>query len=453
MLTIQDRLYRAGDRMSRRSFLKAGALGAAGLSLADLLRLRACAGTASRARHKSVIMVLLGGGPSHIDMYDLKPNAPAEFRGEFKPIQTNVPGFDICELMPEQARIADQLALVRNLQMRTSSHNHEEECVSGFLYDRKVPGAQGDPRPAFGSVVSKLRHTDALVPSYVTLSGQHPSEEPYYVGAAHRPFAPSGPDLANLSLPRGLTVERSVDRQALLRALDTIPRSLDAHGQVVGMDTYQARAFEMLSSSRARDAFDILREPDRIRAKYGLTAGVRSYEGQYVIGQQFLTARRLVEAGVSVVTLSVAALGHWDTHDDNFPRLREMLPALDRGVAALVGDLRDRGLDKDVAVVVWGEFGRAPRISTLPGSKKGAGRDHWGNANFALFAGGGFRRGQVIGATDARAERPRGAAVRPQNVLSTLYHHLGIDPATSLLDNAGRPMYLLDDREPIAELL
>jgi hypothetical protein len=434
------------DGISRRNFLKVGALGAAGLSLADLLRLQAAGNGAGG--FKAVIMILLGGGPSHIDMYDLKPDAPLEVRGEFKPIQTNVPGFDICELMPLQARIADQLALVRNLQMSTSSHNGEQECVSGFLYNRQVPGAKGDPRPAFGSVVSRLRGPARTMPAYVSLSGHRDSETPLYLGAAHRPFTPGGPDMASLSLSKELTLERLGDRKTLLHSFDTIRRDLDARGDLVGLDAYQARAFEMISSNQARDAFDIMKEPDRVRAKYGLSATLPTYNAHYLIWKQFLTARRLVEAGVPVVTFQ--AFGEWDTHENNFATLRNMVPVVDRGVWALVSDLRDRGLDRDVAVVMWGEFGRSPRVYSLNG--KVPGRDHHGPANFVLFAGGGFQRGQVIGATDSRGERPKVGLVRPQNVLATLYQHLGIDPATTLLDHQGRPVYLLDEREPIAEL-
>ncbi len=445
MLTFWGR--EAGHaHLSRRSFLQVGALGA-GLSLADLFRLRAHAGNEAKARRKSVIMVLLGGGPSHIDMYDMKPEAPVEMRGEFKPIRTNVPGFDICELFPEQAKIADRLALVRNLRMSTSDHSHEQECLTGFMTVPGVPGASGDPRPAFGSIVSRLRGGNDVIPSYISLSGQHQHREiPLHLGPSHRPFHASGPDVENLNLPKTVTLDRLGDRQALLRSLDNVQRSVDVRGDLVGLDAYQAKAFEMLGTNRARDAFDLNREPDRVKVRYGMTPNVVSYDPRYITGSQFLTARRLVEAGVSVVTLNFGAFGHWDTHAENFSKLRQYLPALDVCISALVRDLNDRGLDKDVAVCVWGEMGRTPQIN------KEAGRDHLGNANFVLLAGGDFKRGQVIGATDKRGERCVGRPYRPQNVLATLYQHLGIDTDISFPDHNGRPLTLLDDRAPIAEL-
>ncbi|MBL8792293.1 MAG: DUF1501 domain-containing protein [Planctomycetia bacterium] len=447
MLTIWTRpeaAPRAG--LTRRNFLRVGALGVVGLTLSNLLRLRAAQpGASSR---KAVIMIQLRGGPSHIDMYDLKPDAPAEIRGEFKPIQTNVPGFDICELMPEQAKIADRLALVRNLQMRTSSHN-EQEITSGVLWDRKIPGNEGTPRPAFGSIVSKLRG-GKLLPPFVNL-GNTPqeAEDPGFLGPAYRPFIPSGQDLQNMTLAKDISHERLDDRKGLLRSLDGLRRDLDARQEVAGMDAYTARALDIISTPKVRDAFDMNLESQEVKNRYGLTANVRTYNAEFGVLRQFLLARRLVEAGVSVV--SMQAFGQWDTHGNNFATLRRIVPVVDRGVAALVSDLHERGLDQDVAVVMWGEFGRGSRIYSINGGVPG--RDHHGPANFVLFAGGGLKMGQVVGGTDPRAERPKGNIVRPQNVMATLYHALGIDPATALLDLQGRPVHLLDTREPIAELL
>jgi len=449
MLTFWDSTgaeYR--DNMSRRNFLRVGALGVAGLTLADVLRLRASAGTTA-APPKAVIMILLGGGPSHIDMYDLKPNAPAEVRGEFKPIKTNVPGFDIAELMPQQAKIADKLALVRNLRMTTSSHNYME-ITSGFLWGNQIPGGQGKfPRPALGSVVSRLRG-GGKVPPFVSLWGTEPpeAEDPAFLGPAHRPFVPRGPGMENLGLLKGMTLERLGERKELLRTFDSLRRDVDARGEMAGMDAFTGRALEMITSSQARDAFDLNRESDRVRARYGLMADLPA-NVTYLVLKQFLLARRLVEAGVSVVALQ--AFGEWDTHADNFKTLRRLVPVVDRGISALVGDLCDRGLDRDVVVVMWGEFGRGPKIYSLNGNPPG--RDHHGPANFVLFAGGGLKMGQVVGATDVRGERPKGTPYTPQNVLATLYHVLGIDPAATLPDHSGRPIYLLDEREPIAELV
>ncbi len=447
MLTFWSRgASRLCDGTSRRSFLQVGALAVGGLSLPELLRRRACA-VGPQAKAKAVIMVTLGGGPSHIDLYDLKPQAAAEFRGEFQPIETNVPGLELSELLPEQARIADKFALVRNLQMSTSSHNGDQELLSGFLYDRKIPGARGNPRPAFGSIVSRLRESGRATPAYVSLRRDQTNEVPIYAGPGHAPFVPNGQGLENLGLDKQITLDRFADRKALLRSMDKLRRDVEAHPIVTGADAFSMQALDILSSSRAREAFDLSRESDEMRRKYGLD-GLPTYNANYLILSKFLMARRLVEAGIPIVTLE--AFGEWDTHGNNFATLRRLAPTVDRGISALITDLHERGLADDVAVVMWGEFGRSPRISTYNNTP---GRDHHGNANFALFAGGGLRTGQVIGATDDRGERPVDTPYTPQNVLATLYHVLGIDPATTLPDHFGRPMYLLDDREQIRELI
>lgn len=435
------------NRLSRRNFLSVGTLALGGLSLADLLRLEA-RGSAPAAGHKSVIMVYLPGGPSHIDLYDMKPDAPVEFRGEFKPIKTNVPGLDLCELLPLQARIADKLAVVRGFQ--TNGSHDAQMLTTGFR-----PGVY---RPAFGSVVSRLRpnHGPGL-PPYVTLVQETNlpfGQDPAYLGPAHKPFALRGRGLADLTLTRGVSLEHLQDRKSLLRGFDAIRRDLDSHREQAGLDAFTARALEMVSSGKARAAFDLGREPDRVRAKYGKMAG----------SQQFLLARRLVEAGARVVTLcggwdnegqagSASNLSNWDTHTDNFKRLRVQAPHLDRALYALINDLCERGLDRDVVVVACGEMGRAPRVGQSTGATNSPnGRDHW-DTGFALVAGGGLRMGQVVGATDRRGERAKGQPFTPQNLLATLYHVLDIDPALTFLDHRGRPQYLLDDREKIAALL
>jgi hypothetical protein len=383
-------------------------------------------------------MVYLNGGPSHIDLYDLKPDAPVEYRGEFKPIRTNVPGMDICELMPLQAQIADKLAIVRNMKFQQEGHT-APELYTGFL--------KGD-RPSIGSVVSKLR-SDAGVrgalPPYVYLGDANHVGKPGFLGKAHEAYMP-GTKAANLGLAREVTLDRLNDRRELLRTFDAMRRDLDdAHGSMAGMDAFTAQALEMIAGARARDAFDISKEPDRVREKYGK-------------GVEYLQARRLVEAGVPLVALTPRnhnpgpmCNGEWDHHDHIFRCLRSVVPQLDRSIHALVTDLHERGLAKDVAVVVWGEMGRTPRVGTQRGTT--GGRDHWPQAGFALLAGGGLETGQVIGVTDARGERPRGHAYTPQNILATLYHVLGIDPATTLLDHQGRPITLLDDREKVRELV
>jgi hypothetical protein len=449
------------DGLTRRDFLRVGALGAGGLALADLLRLKAQGNPQPVRRCRSVIMVYLSGGPSHIDTYDLKPNAPLEFRGEFSPIATKLPGLQLCELMPLQAKIADRLALVRSLQMGFNDHQNQCEMICGFPA-QVVGGKPAAPqRPAFGSVVSRFGAPPATkLPRYVSLteddSNHRGQEDPAYVGPAHRPFIPSGPGLENLRLARGIPADRLQERKQLLRTFDDLRRDLDAKRDMLGMDVYTAQALDMISSNGVRDAFDITREPDRVVAKYGDPAVSRTAvktSGGYRWGPtKFIQARRLVEAGVPVVTLF---LNGWDHHGriggeklGVFEKLRGILPALDAYLYGLVTDLHERGLDQEVAVVVWGEFGRAPRID-----QKVVGRDHWPAANFVLFAGGGLRMGQVIGATDAKAATVKDRPFTPQNVMATLYHVLGIDLNQTVPDHQGRPMYLLEDREPIAELV
>jgi hypothetical protein len=432
-------------RPSRRAFLRVGALGLGGLTLADLLRLEAKA--ASGTSGKSIIMVYLPGGPSHIDLYDMKPEAPVEIRGEFNPIPTNVPGMHICELLPRQARIADKFAILRGLHTNGSHEGHE--LTTGY--------ASRAQRPAFGSVVSRLRPSDLRgLPPYVSLveeSNLPLGQDPTYLGPSHRPFALRGPGMANLTLARGTTRQQLEDRTALLRHFDVMRRDLDTRRELAGMDAFTNRALEMITSPRARAAFNLDEEP----------AAVRGHYGRNPASQQFLLARRLVEAGVRVVTLcggwvaqgqSPANLSNWDTHEENFPRLREQLPHWDRTFHALLTDLDQRGLAEEVVVIAWGEMGRAPRIGRPnDGSNVSAtGRDHWPNS-FALVAGGGLRTGQVVGATDRHGAQPQGTPYTPQNVLATLYDLLDIDPATTLPDHSGRPQYLVDHRTLVAELL
>jgi len=435
MLTISGPQSRLCDGLSRRQFLKVGALAVGGLTMADVLRARA---ESAGSRHKAIIMVYLNGGPSHMDLYDLKPDAPVEYRGEFRPIRTNVPGFDICELMPKQARIADKLAIIRNMQFRQQGHT-SPELYTGFLNSN---------RPAIGSVVSKLRRDAGIIdamPPHVALGDANHIGRPGFLGIAHQAYLP-GSRGGDLGLTSGTSVEQLNDRRTLLGTFDNLRRDLDnARGTLAGMDAFTTQALEMVVSNRARDAFDIRREPDRIRDLYGR-------------GTEYLLARRLVEAGVPVVTLTPRnpspgpmCNGEWDHHDHIFRCLRTVVPQLDQSIHALVTDLHERGLSDDVAVVVWGEMGRTPRVGTQQGTV--AGRDHWPQSGFALMAGGGLQMGQVIGATDPRGERPRGRPYTPQNVLATLYHVLGIDPVTTLSDHQGRPVYLLDDREKVAELV
>jgi Protein of unknown function (DUF1501) len=453
MLTFWGGRNRFCDNISRRNFLQVGALGVGGLMLPDLLRLRAESTTGTKPR--AVIMVCLAGGPSHIDTYDLKPNAPAEYRGEFRPIRTNVPGFDICEEFPLQATIADKLALVRTVQFVEPMQHELEEVYSGFTKAAR--------RPAFGSVISRFHTgTDPRVPRYVCLDygGDGTSyESPQYIGSAHRPFvmaSNSGGSARNLSLSYGITTQRLQNRKQLAEQLDTLRRDMDQANQFAGIDAFTAQAIDMITSPKARDAFDLSKEPDRVRQRYGSKDDKFAYVGKMLDSpwpsEQFLLARRLVEAGVSVVTMRA---GGWDQHGNVIQasggtniwyNLRTALPLLDRSIHTLVTDLHERGLDKDVMVLVWGEFGRTPRISQ-------GGRDHWPDLGYALFAGGGLKTGLVVGESDSHAARPKNRPLGPQNVLATIYHHFGINPLQTVPDFSGRPQYLLEDGEPISELV
>jgi hypothetical protein len=434
---------------SRRDFFRVGALGLGGLALPDLLRLQAAQSSTAKAP-RAVIMVCLAGGPSHLEMYDMKPDAPTDYRGEFRPIKSNVPGFDLCEHMPMQATIADKLALVRTVQFVEPMQHELEEVYTGF------PIAQH--RPSFAAVVSKFRGGDPKLPSNVSLeygTSTRSYESAQYLGSAHQPMQISGgPGVANLGLHRSVKPAQLDDRKDLLKQFDAMRRNADAARDTADMDTYTSRALDIITSPKAREAFDLSKEPDKVRAKYGSKADKYIYVGTKADspwdGEKFLLARRLVEAGVPVVTLRA---GGWDHHGNVvssaggniFISLKSALPLLDRSIHALVTDLHDRGLDKEVLVVVWGEFGRTPKISQ-------GGRDHWPEVGFALFAGA-VKTGQVIGETDGKGQRPRTRAVGAQNVLGTVYHTLGIDWKQKVPDFGGRPVQLLDDGDPIAELV
>jgi len=422
MLTLWGEKHKLCGGITRRGFLKIGGLGA-GLTLADMLRLRAGASGAASPRPKSVIMVCLFGGPPHTDTYDLKPDAPAEYRGEFRPIATNVPGANICELFPRQARMWDKFSVVRSVVAGQSDHR-DHETHTGFM--------QAAARPCFGSVVSKIRGVSPEgMPPFVNLRFESSALEPTYLGQEHRAFAPRGEALLNLSLSPSVSVERLNQRRTMLSQFDGVRREVDTTGTLDAIDAFSGQAYDMILSGAVRRALDISRETERIRDRY---RGV----------EKFLLARRLVEAGVGAVTIDI---GNWDTHFDNFPYCREWLPKVDRALSTLVQDLHDRGLDQDVVTIMWGEFGRTPRINNR------AGRDHWQPAMSALIAGGGLRMGQMIGSTTSRGEEARDRPYRVPQVLSTIYRAIGIDPAQTFRDHTGRPMSILDDREPIAELI
>jgi hypothetical protein len=435
--------------LSRREVLRLGGLGLAGLSLPQLLRSEAEATTPARAaaRPKSLIYVVLSGGPSHIDMYDLKSGAPAEFRGPFSPIATSLPGCEICEFMPLQAKLMDRVALVRGIRSVENDH-FLSEVYTG------LPRTAGS-RPSFGSLVSRLLPAAGAMPSYVNVnerpsSSENDYEQPHYAGPEHAPFRPSAESLDDLAPAKSL--DRLRDRRELLTAFDALRRQVDQVHAYQALDRHQTKAFEIVTSPAVREAFDLSKEPPKTIERYG-TRGQFTHQTYKTLlypwdPKPFVLARRLVEAGVRTVTVTI---GNWDHHSgansDIFFSLRTVLPALDRSLYALFEDLRERGLDDDVGVVVLGEFGRTPKI-TYPGP----GREHWAEAGCALFYGGGWKTGQVIGATDARAERSIDGRIGFQNVMASIYRLFGIDPTTTIADFNGRPQYLLDYDQPIAAL-
>lgn len=428
------------DGISRRDFLRIGGLALGGLTLTDLLAVEAQAGI--RGSHKAVIMVYLPGGPSHQDTFDLKRDAPSEIRGEFKPIKTNVSGIEICEYMPLLAKMMDKFAIIRSLVGARDEHA-SNLCMSGYT---QFESSQNHA-PDMGSVLSRLQGpVEKNMPPFVNLAAhtQHPPYNdpgPGFLGLAHSALNPNGPMMADMTL-NGVTLERLSHRRELLASLDRFRDSVDS---LKGLDALNQRAFDLLTSSKLVQALDVSKEDPKVRARYGKGIDKPQGDASPMLHDQFLAARRLVEAGARCVTISY---GFWDWHGGNFVNLKNHLPLLDQAVTALVQDLHDRGLDKDVSVVVWGDFGRSPRIN------KDAGRDHWPRVSCCLLAGGGMRTGQVIGSTNRFGEEPDERPVDYKDVFATLYHNLGIDIAnTPVPDAFGRPNYLLPGHEPIAELI
>jgi hypothetical protein len=428
--------------LSRRDFLRVGSLGLGGLSLPGILRARGEAAKAGRpVRDTSVVWLFLSGGPSHIDTYDMKPDAPAEFRGPYKPIQTNVPGIQICHLMPRQARLMDRMAVVRSLSHADGNHGSAVHWVAtGVLFP---PADLGEPQiaPFPGSVVARVRGTNPTtgVPPYHVLHRMPTSDGPAYLGVGCAPFEGKGPARENLGLRPGLSVDQLRDRRALLRSFDTIRRDLDASGTMAGLDAIEQQAFQLLLGKKARDAYDLGLEDRRTVERYGPG-----------LGEQLLTARRLCEAGAAFVTIEWCGRDKpygWDNHAGVFTFLDRHLPILDHAVSAFVEDVSKRGLSERILLIVMGEMGRTPKVNER------AGRDHWPQVMFCLLAGGGLKMGQTVGQSSARAEVPITRPLGARDLLATLYHVLGVDPKLSFTNNSGRPLPILADGEPIAELI
>ncbi|MCE9604925.1 MAG: DUF1501 domain-containing protein [Planctomycetia bacterium] len=438
MLTIHGGRQSLRDGVSRRDFLKIGGLGAAGLSLPELLHAESKAG--ARPTGKSIINIWLPGGPTHMDMFDMKPDAPLEYRGEFSPIASNVPGFEFCELLPRLAKIADKFSVIRSVTGMNNEHA-ASQTDSGWPENslRSVGG-----RPGLGAVLSKLDG-----PTQTTEHGTAPTAVELgkwasagFLGPIHAPFRPDGPGRSNLKLNRAVPLSRLEDRRTLLNGLDRMQRDVDSYRMMEAIDSFTERAVGIVTSSKLADALDFQQEDPRLLERYGV--GDRR-GGDHDVSL-FPTARRLIGAGVRSVSLS---WGTWDSHNDLFNSMRSQLPRLDQALSTLIEDLHNRGELDDVIVMVSGEFGRTPRISKSLG-----GRDHWPQAAFCFLAGGGMRHGQVIGSTNRLGEIPKDRPIHLQHIFHTVYHQLGIDAnAVTLTDPNGREQYLLDQRQLIHELV
>ena len=438
MLTIRGRDC-AG--VTRRECLTVGSLGLAGLTLPGLLRARAAASAAGRIpRDTSVVWLFLSGGPSHIDTYDMKPDAPREFRGPYRAAPSNVPGMRLCHLMPKQARVMDKMSIVRTLSHADGNHGSAVHWVAtGVLFP---PADLGEPQiaPFPGAVAAKVRGNDPRtgMPPYHALRRMPTGDGPAYLGAGCAPFEAHGPAREDMVLADA-AAGRLSDRRALLAAFDTLRRDLDARGKLAALDHIEQQAFQLLLGRKARAAYDLGREDRRVVERYGPG-----------LGEQLLVARRLCEAGAAFVTIEWGGTGGrygWDNHRGVFDFLNRNLPVLDHAVATFVGDVAQRGLANRILLIVMGEMGRTPKVNER------AGRDHWPQVMFALLAGGGLKMGQAVGRSSARGELPVTRPLGARDLLATLYHVLGIDPSLPFTGSSGRPLPILAGGRPIAELV
>jgi hypothetical protein len=431
--------YSQCDGISRRNFLELGA-SVLGLGLAGVLR--GAAATTAGKPAKALIVFWTNGGLSQQDTYDLKPDAPAEFRGPYRPIATAVPGIRLTERFPRQARVMDRLSIIRSVHHQNAIHAPSAHWMQTGYFGPTL--ARNAPqKPSFGSVIARARGANQPnMPPYVAV----PKAEAFgyqgavYLGAAYNPFEvgvdPNARDyrVPNLSLPRDLSLGSVQNRARLLREFDTLRRDIDRSGTLDGLNSFKAQALEMVTGDRVRDAFDLGREDPRLRDRYG----------RHLYGQAALLARRLVEAGSTCVTINT---GYWDHHDDVAKGLEEQLPPFDAAIAALVEDLDDRGMLDDVVLYSAGEFGRTPLINGH------AGRDHWANCFSVLLGGGGLKGGRVVGASEPRGGNVRDRPVTPGDLLATLYQALGISLDTHYQDASGRPVSIVGTGKPVQELL
>ena len=421
------------DGATRRDFLKVGALGMGGLLLPDLLRARAAATQAGLpTKNTSVVWLWLGGGPTHVETFDPKMSAPKEFRSVVGAVKTNVPGIELGGVFPEMARHADKMAFVRSFAHRNSGHGGGTHWVMTGYDFPPADNGQAPIKPGFGAILSRHRgpnNSATGLPTYVRLNGTL-GDGPAWLGSPYAPFDVGGEARRNMDLK--LKADQLGDRRALLKKFDTINREADRSGLVKGLDSFETQAFELIAS-RAREAFDVNREDPRLRDRYG--SG---------LGQQLLLARRLCEAGVGFVSLH---FGGWDMHGQIAQNMKNLGPKVDHAVSTFLEDVDGRGLDKDILLVITGEFGRTPRIN---GS---AGRDHWAPLSTLALAGGGLKMGQVVGESTAKAEVPKSTPIMPQDLMATVFHVLGIPQDLQYRDPAGRPVSMINGGKPIAELV
>ncbi len=435
--------------LGRRSFMKIGGLALGGLTLPQVLAARAAGPADSRRNNTSVILLWMAGGPSHIDMYDMKPNAVPEVRGPFQPIDTKVPGLELCDLMPRQAAIADKLAVIRSFHHTYSVHDDAQHLVQTG-YPQFNARANGQRHPCQGSIVSQLRGSpDAQMPPYVCIPEDYRSHAGFYQAAAflsarHNALNSGGiPDLGNYRppeflLPAEVTPSRFQNRRQLLREFDALQRSLESDRAISDLDDVHQQAMQLVTGSKAREAFDLSREPQHVQEKYG----------KHAWGQYALLARRLVEAGVTFVTINLYEkdVDWWDDHYTIEKNLKARLPVYDQTLSTLVEDIYERGLSDQILVVACGEFGRGPRID------KNAGRSHWPRVMQAVLSGGGLRTGQVIGSTTKDGGDVDDRPLKPGDLLATIYRHLGIPSQATVTDRSQRPIPIVQQGKPIREL-
>lgn len=446
MLTVQgEEIKGFCDGATRRNFLKVGAmgLGFGSMGMPEMLKLQA-AQKGSKPSYKAVINLHLEGGPPQMDTFDMKPDSRLELRGEFSPIRTKVPGTHICELLPKLAQLTDKFSIIRTVVGNVNKHNYDTTQIGypGLALPNPAMRSIGGA-PTVGGVITKILGGRDGMPAFVwdKVGGSQEFVQDGWIGPRYKPFDPKlSPETFKATIPE----ERLHDRLGLLGILDKIKRKVDTSSEMAIMDSHTEEAVNMVMSGKIAEAMDLSREPEKTRAKF--TKDIPGKWGGQT--ERLLLARRLVEAGARYVSLNWGGYLGFDSHDNNYPKMRDILPPFDVSLAALITDLYERGLDKDVLVVAWGEFGRTPIVNEK------AGRDHWPPVQCALMIGGGLKMGQVIGVTDHLAGEPTERPVHVHEILATIYRHCGIDPQeTQLIDPNGRPRYLLDHRKPVEELI